>query len=88
MRQFQDSIPEKVNSFVRNENERLNAIKKNVSNLSPENILKRGFSITLKNGKAVKSVDDIRTGDSIETLVADGIINSEVKTAKKENDNE
>jgi len=86
--QLQGSIPEKVFSFVRNETDRLNAIKKNVTNLSPENILKRGFSITLKNGKAVKSIYDVGPGDSIETLVSDGKINSEVKSAKFEKDDE
>lgn len=88
LHQLQDSIPEKIISFTRNENDRLKSIQQNVNNMSPENILKRGFSITLKNGKAVKSIDDVKTGDSIETIVADGIINSEIKSAKKDKDNE
>jgi len=86
--QFKDALPEKVFSFARTETDRLNSIKKNVMNLSPENILKRGFSITLKNGKAVKSIENVIAGDCIETVVADGIINSEVKSAKKANDDE
>ena len=86
--QLQDSIPEKIISFIKNENDRLNAIKKNVTNMSPERVLQRGFSITLINGKAVKSIEEVKAGDSIETIVADGKINSEVKSAKKENDYE
>jgi len=86
--QIKDSLPDKVISFIKNENDRLHSIKKNVTNMSPERVLQRGFSITLKNGKAVKSIEDIKAGDTLETLVADGTINSEVKSAKKENDNE
>ena len=88
VQQIKDSIPERIISFIKNENDRLNSIKKNVTNMSPERVLQRGFSITLKNGKAVKSIEDVKAGDSLETLVADGTINSEVKSAKKENDYE
>ena len=46
--------------------------------LSPENTLKRGYSITLVNGKAVKSIEDIKTGDAIETRLPDGTLRSEI----------
>jgi exodeoxyribonuclease VII large subunit len=45
---------------------------------SPEHILAKGYSITLKNGKAVKSVKDLQEGDAIETLLADGKISGNV----------
>ncbi len=37
--------------------------------VKPENILKRGFSITLKNGKLTNTAD-LKPGDSLETLLA------------------
>ena len=45
---------------------------------SPEYILAKGYSITLKNGKAVKSAKELLQGDSIETVLAEGKVKSVV----------
>jgi len=45
---------------------------------SPEYILARGYSITLKNGKAVKSAKELSQGDNIETIFSEGKIESRV----------
>jgi exodeoxyribonuclease VII large subunit len=45
---------------------------------SPQYILSKGYSITLKNGKAVKSAQSLREGDSIETILMEGKISSTV----------
>jgi exodeoxyribonuclease VII large subunit len=58
-------------------------IEKHVNILDPVNILKRGFSITLHNGKALKSYTDVKPGDKIITTTVDGQIESEVKTSHK-----
>ena len=53
---------------------------------SPLKILGRGYSVTLKDGKAVTDCGQVSTGDRIETLVAEGRIISEVTGVKpKEN---
>jgi exodeoxyribonuclease VII large subunit len=39
---------------------------------SPAYILAKGYSITLKQGKAVKSAKELQVGDTIETILADG----------------
>ncbi|MDR1611062.1 MAG: exodeoxyribonuclease VII large subunit [Candidatus Symbiothrix sp.] len=41
---------------------------------SPKYILNKGYSITLKNGKAVKSVKELQERDAIETILAEGKI--------------
>jgi exodeoxyribonuclease VII large subunit len=46
--------------------------------VSPENILKRGYSLTLKNGKVITSVGDFEVGDKIETRLKDGSVISEI----------
>ena len=74
------AVPTKV---LDNEKDILNRIEKHVNILDPINILKRGFSITLLNGKAVKSHDDVKPGDKITTIVANGEIQSEVRTSGK-----
>ncbi|MDO5121826.1 MAG: exodeoxyribonuclease VII large subunit, partial [Erysipelotrichaceae bacterium] len=53
---------------------------------SPLKILGRGYSVTLKDGKAVTGTGQVNPGDQIETLVAEGRIISEVTGVKpKEN---
>ena len=65
-------------TFVHKEKDQLIAIEKNVNILDPLNILKRGFSITMLNGKALKSYHEVKVGDVITTVLADGQIVSEV----------
>lgn len=47
--------------------------------LSPQNTLRRGYSITRVNGNAVHSVADLTSGDTITTLLPDGSILSRVE---------
>jgi exodeoxyribonuclease VII large subunit len=47
--------------------------------LNPNNILKRGYSITLHQGKPVKSIKQIKPDDVIETKLIDGKFRSIVK---------
>lgn len=46
--------------------------------LSPQNTINRGYSLTLLNGKAVRSIGDIKEGDIIETRLPDGTVASEI----------
>ena len=50
---------------------------------SPNYILAKGYSITLKNGKAVKSVNELSQGDEIETILAEGKMKSVVGITPK-----
>ena len=49
-----------------------------INMVSPDNILKRGYSITLKNGNLVTSIDDLKVGDKVETRFKDGTSESEI----------
>ncbi|SFT02007.1 exodeoxyribonuclease VII large subunit [Sphingobacterium wenxiniae] len=53
-----------------------------VNMANPTQLLRRGFSITKINGKAITSIEQIQENDDIETWVHDGKINSKV-TQKK-----
>lgn len=50
--------------------------------LSPLNVVERGFSITTKNKKVIKSVKDVKKSDVIEVKVTDGIIEAEIINIK------
>ena len=46
---------------------------------SPENVLKRGYTLTLHNGKIIKSAKELFQNDIIETHFADGVTQSVIK---------
>ena len=69
--------------YLDKQKERLEGVEKNVHILDPINILKRGFSITLYNGKAIKSFTEVMPTDKITTILAEGQLESEVKTSAK-----
>jgi exodeoxyribonuclease VII large subunit len=54
--------------------------------LDPKNVLKRGYSITFKDSKPIKSIDGINENDIIKTVLYDGDITSFVKDKQKENE--
>jgi exodeoxyribonuclease VII large subunit len=66
----------------------LNNIEKNIANMSPANVLKRGYSITLLNGKSVKNIIQVKNGDTINTTIFEGNIISIVTSTNKQRTNE
>lgn len=57
---------------------KLENIETKLNLLNPENILKKGYSLTLVDGKIVKSIASVKKGSIIDTKLSDGIIKSEV----------
>ena len=51
--------------------------------LDPKSILKRGFSMTLIDGKTVHSVQNLKKGSTLKTVLFDGEIESEVTKLSK-----
>ncbi|MEJ7644086.1 MAG: exodeoxyribonuclease VII large subunit [Chryseolinea sp.] len=56
----------------------LQSIEKTVSLVDPIHIMRRGFTITILNGKAVKNAADVSAGDTLRTYTAEGEIISTV----------
>jgi exodeoxyribonuclease VII large subunit len=50
--------------------------------LDPQEVVKRGYSLTLHKGKVLKSIRDIQEGAVIETLIADGQFESSITKIK------
>ena len=71
-----------ISTYLQNKEGKLNWLVKNNELVKPDNILRRGFSITTQNGKAVKSIKDIDKNSTIETILVDGKIISKVKDKK------
>ena len=60
------------------ENHRLQLMEEKLKALDPQLLLKRGYSITLHNGRAVKDATALKAGDEVETRLANGAIHSVV----------
>ena len=74
------NIFDKAGIFLRNENSSIAALEKNIELMNPVNVLNRGYSITLINGKALKSIADLQEGAILKTILPDGDIISIAKT--------
>lgn len=57
----------------------LDAIEEKVAILSPQNTLRRGYSLTVKDGHVVTSASALQSGDTLTTMLADGKVTSIVK---------
>lgn len=64
---------------VRREEMRLEKLDSMVRVLSPENILKRGYSITRIGGRSIRDASVVKPGEVIETRLASGTLSSRVE---------
>ena len=74
-----------IKSIINSANHKITVSKKDFANiitkldtLSPLKTLARGYSITTKNEKMIKSVKELNTGDSIEIRLSDGNAKAEI----------
>lgn len=61
------------------EKDNLNHAANLCHSLSPEATLKRGFSITWHNGKALTAADEVKAGDELKTALKNGFVHSRVE---------
>jgi len=85
LNQFQYLIKIRSIETIRAEKKNLNSIQEKLRLVDPQNILKRGYSLTMLNGKIVKSVNQIKIGDQLETRLNDGTVESIVENKKLSN---
>ena len=65
--------------FLSAKKHRLDLLQQRLNDALPEKQLARGYSITLKNGKAVKDASMLKEGEKLITMLHRGRIESEVK---------
>ena len=61
-----------IRNLLEKEQYKMKLYEKTLSLVSPANILKKGYSLTAKNGKIVRSVNELEIGDVITTILPDG----------------
>ena len=65
--------------FLSMKKHRLELLQQRLNDALPEKQLARGYSITLKNGKAVKDASALKEGDKLVTLLYKGKVESVIK---------
>lgn len=72
-----------VSLSLKNSKDKISQISKLISFVDPKNILKRGFSVAIKDGKAIKNIADINLGDKIKTVFFKGEAISSIEETKE-----
>ena len=76
---LEQRLPLLLDRRLTQERHRMEMVEEKVKMLDPNLLLRRGYSITLKDGKAVKDAKLLRPGDEIETRLSKGTIKSIIK---------
>ncbi len=76
--QLSQRLTQAVTAHLQKEEHRLELLEQQVKAASPEVLLKKGYSITLKNGKAVTDASELQPGDEVQTRLAKGTVNSRI----------
>jgi exodeoxyribonuclease VII large subunit len=75
---FEDRIPILLDRRLMTEKHRLQLIEEKAKSLDPALLLRRGYSITLKDGHVLRDAAALHPGDEIDTRLANGTIHSTV----------
>jgi exodeoxyribonuclease VII large subunit len=73
------SLGNKVDKFLDMNNKHLDLLYQRNSDLDPQKILERGYSVTTYNGKPLKESKEVQKGNIIKTRLHKGRLSSEIK---------
>ncbi len=76
---LQQRLAMAIERLMTNQKHRLSQIELLLQSYDPQLLLRRGYSITLHHGRAVRDPQQLQAGDEIETRVEKGKITSIVK---------
>ena len=74
-------------SKTKRHNEELNYLSKTLDLLSPDRLLRRGYTLNLVNDRIIKSSQELKTGDRLKTIFADGYAESDIIKIKRDENN-
>ena len=82
---LENRLPILLDRRLMTERHRLQLIEEKAKSFDPALLLSRGYSITLKDGRAIRDAAVLRPGDEIETRLANGTVKSKVIPGNPEN---
>lgn len=81
-------LSERMNGHAMNrfkgERERIDHLERQIQLLDPKRVLERGYSISFKDGKAIKDPDELQEGEEVKTHVAKGHFKSRIEKGKND----
>ncbi|WP_439879554.1 exodeoxyribonuclease VII large subunit [Pontibacter sp. MBLB2868] len=78
-----DKLEYNTQKKLQHENHRLRLLEMSIEANNPEKLLLRGYTLTLLNGRIIKSTKDIKNGDVLETRMKDGTLHSMIVNVDK-----
>lgn len=79
VQKISDTMQHQLSRFIQEHQHQLHSIEQFVRMASPANILKRGYTLTTRQGKIVTSIEALSPNDIIETHFSDGVTTSVVQ---------
>lgn len=77
--QINRQLASQLKTYMAEKNHNLELLEKRTAYLDPFLVLKRGYSITYLNGKALKDPASVKGGDMVDTRLAGGTIHSKIE---------
>jgi exodeoxyribonuclease VII large subunit len=84
----QQQLENYVKTYINNKYTLIENLTRAKNYLDPKNVLKRGFSITQKDGKVIRNSEALEKGDLITTYLYRGKVESEVINNKSSDKNQ
>ena len=81
---YKRNLMEGYRSNISNSMHRLDLLQQRILSNNPLTLLKKGYSITLCNGKRVYSVDDVVRGNNVKVFMDKGILNCNIESVDYE----
>ncbi len=81
---YPDRISTAIKNLCREHEHKLDLIEGRINSASPVRTLERGFSLALKGGKRIKSINDASAGDRFTLLLSDGSFDCTINSLKNE----
>jgi exodeoxyribonuclease VII large subunit len=75
---YSDLLKGRAEKMIFREQQRIHFYENTARLIHPENVLKRGYTLTTKQGKILKSVKQLNVNEEIETRFADGTVKSKI----------
>ncbi len=79
---LETALSKNTRRHIAQEKTKLEHTQKKLKILSPQQVLKRGYSITLVNGKSVQSAESLKAGDVFQTRLYKGELTAKVESVK------
>lgn len=72
----------RLQAAIAEQKQKITFMEKTIDMHSPEAIFRKGYSLTMKDGRPVRSASDIQPGDLLTTVLAEGVVTSVAESNK------